>query len=250
MKKHIIAFLSLLLLGPAAIAESDENRLATSDESTEISSDSINATRQSLDNSLDSVATTINSEAIKNDIDSAKLVADYVAAANQTIDSLQTQLDSLSIKIESAEAKIAQLTEHNRKIETNLALTASNLLYIPYDAYSVENFGIALLRDIEDPEIKEKAAIRLDLLSNYGNDIKALHKFLDEVDSKLLGFGDEPILDDYAHQLDTLPTTLRYKRYSDGANTTIGKILQNIKKVLTTDQLNAKENIGKLRSSF
>lgn len=250
MKKHIISLIVLLLLGPAAIADSKKNGISQSAERTEITSDSISEAADSLNNTLDSLATTIDSEVTENDVDNARSEADYKAAANRTIDSLQTQLDSLSLKIESAEGKIAQLTERNRTIETKLALTASNLLYIPYDEYSVENFGIALLRDIQDPEIKEKVATRLELLTNYGKDIKALHEFLAEVDSKLLGIGDEPILDDYAVKLDLLPTTLRYKRYSDGANTTIGKLLKNIKKVLTTDQLNAKENIGKLRSTF
>ena len=104
---------------------------------------------------------------------------------------------------------------------------ASNFLYIPYEAYSIEKIAIPAFKAVTDEHLLHKHQIKLALLENYQQDIRDLLSFISDIEKELgnrfakdLKVLDQRyIITDYYH---------RYNQYDDWKNTFLGKRINYI----------------------
>ena len=105
---------------------------------------------------------------------------------------------------------------------------ASNFLYIPYEAYSIQEIAIPAFKAVTDKQLLQKHQIKLVLLENYQQDIRDLLEFISHDVKKELD-------NRFARDLNTLEKQflekgfyLRYSQYEDWKNTYLGKIIYDV----------------------
>lgn len=104
---------------------------------------------------------------------------------------------------------------------------ASNFLYIPYEAYSIQEIAIPAFKAVTDEQLLHKHQIKLTLLENYQQDIRDLLAFISEIEKELGNrfAKDLKVLDQRYINTDYY---LRYNQYDDWKNTYLGKKINYI----------------------
>lgn len=193
--------------------------------------DSINQDAEQVSISLDNlIRLKIEKDKACKALDSIKSVCDKLLAECQ-----QTKLKLSDLNIENERIKTENLifTQHINKTDTCLIDMASNFLYIPYEAYSVEKIAIPAFENIYSKELKSKRLIKYDLLKSYQSDIRELSQYLTYVQTEI----SKPFTKDgitIIEQLEKERFYINYIKYSDYENTFIGKFLSEILNNLKT----------------
>lgn len=104
---------------------------------------------------------------------------------------------------------------------------ASNFLYIPYEAYSIEKIAIPAFKAVTDEQLLHTYQIRLVLLENYQQDIRDLLTFISDIE-KELGNRFAKDLKDLEQRYIKTDYYLRYNQYDDWKNTYLGKKINYI----------------------
>ena len=134
--------------------------------------------------------------------------------------------DSLSIH-----NTVNRLNEQLLKSDKCLINMASNFLYIPYEAYSVDSIAIRSFESVSDKALKEKHKIRYTLLKNYKKYIESFTAFLigqrDESKKPFTKNANEAI-----QSLRSQPFYIAYHEYDDWGSTFLGKKISNVEQQL------------------
>lgn len=175
---------------------------------------------------------------------------------------LRLQYDSLLLKCQTDTEILSELKEERSvlqkenaeykdklyKADKALSSTASNSLYLPYEAYTVENIAIRAFETINDDALRQKHEIDYRLLKNYQTDIRALYSYLQQVKKKLSnpfglkGNGASSLLQDFRQET----YYIRYHEYEDWAETYLGKIIARVENQLKSNKVNFDEIIEEL----
>lgn len=165
--------------------------------------------------------------------------------ANKKIFELTKKMIDDSICIKGNNARISKLKadslySHESMIklkaqllesEKALISMASNFLYIPYEAYSIDSIAISSFESVSDKSLKDKYRIRYSLLKSYKRDIADFVNFL-EIQQKELN---KPFTKNALDAIATLHEERFYKayhQYNDWAETYLGKKIVNVELIL------------------
>lgn len=177
------------------------------------------------------------------------------------IDSLRTSNSKLTDSLNGVEKEKEQVQKENKQLrdvllnaDESLANIASNFLYIPYEAYSIENIAIPAYKAIYNEKEKNKYRNKNELLLHYQEDARTFLAFLKKVEKKLAGgFPNADDAKKAMEELDASPYYRRYQLYSDYRNTYLGKFFVEVKTQLkqfdgTVHKVNFTEMIRSLNS--
>jgi hypothetical protein len=200
-----------------------------------ISADKLTALKNSntnLDNRLKVAIKTISDLQMKIRRDSTA-----IKKSNAHISSLRA--DSLS-----THAALRTMQEQYLKSEKALINMASNFIYIPYEAYSIDSVAIRSYESVTDKSLREEYLIRYTLLKNYKHDIIAFVAFLKE---QQLELGRNPFRNDANDVVSLLhqqPFYISYQRYEDWSSTFLGGKIQFVENQLKSFKKSTKLNFG------
>lgn len=144
---------------------------------------------------------------------------------------LAAQLQTARTECATFKLKCGELQQAQRKANVCLFNIASNFLYIPYEAYSVEKLAIPAFEAVTDKELKTQHSVNYVLLKSYQNDVKQLLDFITSAE-KELGNPFAKNADEQLRKLHNLPAYINYKQYSDWKGTWLGKRLCEVEAVL------------------
>jgi hypothetical protein len=126
---------------------------------------------------------------LKRTKDSLQKANSILASSNKKLTSevsnLTIQLDNAKISSSGRESELKKYKVSLAKADTALVNTASNFLYIPYEAYSIEKIALPDFEAISDSELRKNNNEKYLLLKNYGEDIEAVYKFLETASADL-----------------------------------------------------------------
>ena len=156
----------------------------------------------------------------------AKLKEDSVAIKNLSNLVSNLRADSIS-------ARDAQGVLYDKLLKSDKCLisVASNFLYLPYEAYSVNNIAIRSFETISDEGMKKEYSIRYKLLKSYKDDILCFLNFLITQKEEL----NKPFTknaEDAIQSLRQLQFYIVYHKYDDWEATFLGKKILTVEKQL------------------
>lgn len=182
--------------------------------------------------------------------------------AIKTISDLQKiiQKDSFSIRQKNAHIfnlKADSLSTHKAlvkaqeqflKSEKALISMASNFIYIPYEAYSIDSIALRSFESVADKSLKEKYRIRYTLLKNYKQDIADFAAFLKLQQKELSKNPFRNDANDVISLLHQQPFYSTYQQYDDWASTFLGSkiafVENQLKLFKKSTKLNFEETIS------
>lgn len=166
-------------------------------------------------------------------------------------DSINTKkLLKLNTDYPILEAKYKDLLSAQEKADKCLLNTASNFLYIPYEAYGVQEIAIPAFEAVSNQELKNKHEIKLYLLKSYQTDIKSLLEFIFTAEKEL----SNPFAKnakDLLIRFQSAQFYVNYKKYNDWNNTYLGlKIISVEKQLKTFDGNTHKLNLEAIKNEL
>lgn len=144
---------------------------------------------------------------------------------------LAAQLQTARTECATFKHKCDELQQAQRKANVCLFNIASNFLYIPYEAYSVEKLAIPAFEAVTDKDLTTQHSVNYVLLKSYQADVEGLLSFITSVE-KDLGKPFSRNADDQLRNLHNLPAYINYKQYTDWKGTWLGKKLCEVEAVL------------------
>lgn len=164
-----------------------------------------------------------------------KLRADSKALAeaqHRTV-TLQHRFDALHAKYAADSAALAKFkaesdTIHKQLLYDDKVLVsiAANFLYIPYEAYSIDNLALKAYRAVKDENLRTKYATPYQLLQNYYDHVAAFKDFLEQADKELKNpFWNKEEIPKTLHNSDFYK---QYQQYSDWQSTYLGKRIRYV----------------------
>ena len=120
--------------------------------------------------------------ALKTENDSLKSQLSIVNEKYQklvvTSEKDKSKLSKLEIDLNHLKSDTTRLYVAQREADKRLVNIASNFLYIPYEAYSIEKIAIPAFKAISSKELRRDHQIKYELLYNYRKDITDLLAFI------------------------------------------------------------------------
>ena len=168
-----------------------------------------------------------------------KIMADSVAQKKS-----DTHISNLRADSVATHNEMKRLKEQLLKADKCLISVASNFLYIPYEAYSVDSIAIRSFATVSDKSLKEKYAIRFSLLKNYKKDIMELSTFLERITQKSELGG--PFASDAKEQIASLHNQrfyIEYNKYDDWKSTFLGGIINTVEQQLSSFNKGNKDSV-------
>ena len=145
----------------------------------------------------------------------------HITSMNQKVDSLQALFNNLNADYENANKKLANI--------------ASNFLYIPYEAYSVEKIAIPAFEAISVSYLREKNEIKYILLKNYKEDIISLLGYIKSVKEKYnnpFASKTPEVKNQCLNQLHNQQFYRSYIQYNDWKATYLGRQIIKVESIL------------------
>lgn len=143
-------------------------------------------------------------------------------------DSVNTRkLKEIELKYNSLKMDYEAMVKSQKNANDKLVNIASNFLYIPYEAYSIQRIAIPAFTAVTDPQLIQKYQVKLALLENYQKDIEGVLLFISAIE-KELGNIFAKDLKSLNRQFEGTDFYLRYSQYGDWENTYLGKKLKYI----------------------
>lgn len=194
--------------------------VAQAQEKVDSLSEKQNKTEMSVSISVDNLSRLENEmkQAVQNNKD---LQQAYDQLQKQ--DSVKTcELNNIRTEYNVLKSNYDAVVKNQEISNKKLVNIASNFLYIPYEAYSIQEIAIPAFKAVTDEQLLYKHQIKLALLENYQQDIRDLLSFILDIEKELGNrfAKDLKVLDqryintDYYH---------RYNQYDDWKNTFLGK---------------------------
>jgi chromosome segregation ATPase len=162
-------------------------------------------------------------EAVQNNKD---LQQAYLQLQKQN-SSMTSELEKIRREYNALKSNYDAVVKSQELANKKLVNIASNFLYIPYEAYSIQEIAIPAFNAVTDEQLRNKHQVKLALLENYQQDIRDLLAFISVIEKELSNrfAKDLKALDqryintDYYH---------RYNQYDDWKNTYLGKKINYI----------------------
>lgn len=148
----------------------------------------------------------------------------------QKLDSINTEkLKGLELKYNSLKRDYEALVKSQENANAKLINIASNFLFIPYEAYSIQNIAIPAFKAVTDPQLIQKHQVKLTLLENYQKDIVDLLSFISTVEKELnVPYTKDLKILGVDRKFEGTDFYLRYRRYDKWESTYLGKKLKYI----------------------
>lgn len=173
--------------------------------------------------------------ALKSENDSLK---SQFTAINEKYQKLQVESDECKNKLSKLERDVnllksdtTRLYAAQREADKRLVNIASNFLYIPYEAFSIEKIAIPAFKAIANAELRHEHQIKYELLRNYRKDIEDILLFIEYACSELK----KPFVKnakDVQLQFHDKSFYRSYQNYRNWADTFLGSKLSLIEKQL------------------
>lgn len=146
----------------------------------------------------------------------------------QKLDSAKTcELNKIRTEYNILKSNYDAVVKSQEISNKKLVNIASNFLYIPYEAYSIEKIAIPAFKAVTDEQLLHTHRIKLALLENYQQDIRDLLTFISDIE-KELGNRFAKDLKDLEQRYIKTDYYLRYNQYDDWKNTYLGKKINYI----------------------
>lgn len=97
----------------------------------------------------------------------------------------KSKLSKLEIDVNHLKSDTTRLYVAQREADKMLVNIASNFLYIPYEAYSIEKIAIPAFKAIVNDRLRHEHHIKYELLCNYRKDIENILSFIEFVGYEL-----------------------------------------------------------------
>ena len=138
----------------------------------------------------------------------------------------------------------------NRTIKGDKALIsmASNFIYIPYEAYSVDSIAIPAYESAQDSKLKQQYEKRYQLLKNYKKNVSETVELLSDIYQETQNpFTSDGHRNELISKITQSRVYARYKEYDDWRNTYLGYMLtevigclENVEKQVIAQKIKAK----------
>ena len=172
--------------------------------------------------------------------------------SQQEADSKNQEITTLKREIENLKSiTIRRLEASNDTLQRRLISMASNLLYIPYDEYSIEEIAIPAFLSTKGTPAYTRYQNRLPLLQNYKSDVASLVNSLSQME-KDLEIGLTALRNQKANEhfnnLQGSSIYLRYTSYDDWENTYLGGQLHSILELLKSPTQQTSSKLKTIRT--
>lgn len=148
-------------------------------------------------------------------------------------DSVKTsKLKRLNTDYPKLQQKYDTLLRTQEKADKSLINTASNFLFIPYEAFSIQKVALPAFEAVYNQEMREKHIMTHHLLKSYRADIEDLLSFIIECENEL----SKPFTknaNEMLTRLRTMPFYERYIKYENWSTTFLGKKITILEKQLS-----------------
>lgn len=199
---------------------------------------------------LDTVQTEVQ-QVIQEPIVIEKSIEEELREAQSTIKSQQEELNRLKgietnfnqvvSEKENIEIKKKAAEQHAFDVEKSLISMASNFLYVPYEAYGVEEIAVKAFESIQDQQLKQEYNQRYILLKNYQLHLKQFKAYLEKVQKECNGVFQATATEFIDMVNPTVPPELilknqpfyqEYIKYTDYKDTYIGGLIVKTEAIL------------------
>ena len=143
----------------------------------------------------------------------------------------KSKLSKLEIDINHLKSDTTRLYIAQRETDKRLVNIASNFLYIPYEAYSIEKIAIPAFKAIVNDRLRNEHHIKYELLCNYRKDIENILLFIEYADNEL----QRPFVknaNDIQLQFQNKSFYRSYQNYPEWSDTYLGGKISLIEKQL------------------
>lgn len=180
-----------------------------------------------------------------------KTAEEKLQEALQTIEEqkkLLKELGDVNVKLEKAQQekevidkKVIAAEKHAESVEKSLISMASNFLYVPYEAYGVENIAVKAFESVQNEKLKQEYNQRYVLLKNYQNHLREFRAYLERVQKACKG-AFQATATEFIDSRDpsvsselilrNQPFYLEYIKYDDYKNTFVGGLIRKTESIL------------------
>ena len=127
--------------------------------------------------------------ALKTENDSLKSQLSIVNEKYQnlvvTSEKDKSKLSKLEVDVNHLKSDTTRLYVAQRETDKRLVNIASNFLYIPYEAYSIEKIAIPAFKAVVNERLRHEHHIKYELLCNYRKDIENILLFIEYAGNEL-----------------------------------------------------------------
>lgn len=172
---------------------------------------------------------------------------------------VETKYNIVIREKESLEKKKNKAEQHALSVEKSLISMASNFLYVPYEAYGVEEIAVKAFESIQDSKLKQEYNQRYVLLKNYQNHLRDFKSYLERVQkacngvfqataTEFIDTTDPSVSPELV--LHKQPFYLEYKKYSEWKDTFIGGLIQKTETILRAHTKQNRANVQEIIHSI
>lgn len=165
---------------------------------------------------------------------------------------VETKLTLAEREKVTLEKKALDAEKHAESVEKSLISMASNFLYVPYEAYGVEEIAIKAFESIQNTKLKQEYNQRYVLLKNYQNHLREFKAYLERVQKACKGVfqatatefidsSDPSVSSELI--LRKQPFYLEYIKYNEYKDTFIGGLIQKTESILKAHTKQNRANV-------
>lgn len=165
---------------------------------------------------------------------------------------LETKLESVEKDKSALEKRLKDAEKYAESVEKSLISMASNFLYVPYEAYGVEEIAIKAFESVQDKKLKQEYSQRYVLLKNYQTHLREFKAYLERVQKACKG-AFQATATEFIDSTDPSvsselilrkqPFYLEYIKYDDYKNTFIGGLIQKTESILKAHTKQNRANV-------
>ena len=199
--------------------------VAQAQEKTDSLSQKQNKEEMSVSISVDNLSRLENEK--KQAVQNSKDLQQENILLQKKISAMTSELDKIKKGYEDLKSKYDAVVKSQEIANKKLVNIASNFLYIPYEAYSIQKIAIPAFEAVTDKQLLHEHQIKLTLLENYQQDIRDLLTFISDIEKELCNR--------FAKDLKSLDQRYintdyyrRYSQYGEWKNTYLGKKINDI----------------------
>ena len=142
---------------------------------------------------------------------------------------LEDSLRRYKIQCDDAQRQNKSLMDKTKKNDKALISMASNFIYIPYEAYSVDSIAIPAYESVQDLALKRHYEIRYQLLKNYKKDVSETIKLLNDIYQECNApFASGGQSNELISEITQNRVYSQYIQYDDWRNTYLGYMLTEV----------------------
>ena len=192
---------------------------------------------------------------LRKQLDEAKAIIEQQTKRLLELQDVETKLTLSQNKNVTLIEQLDVVSKQAEKAEKNLISLASNFLYVPYEAYGVEEVAIKAFESIQNTKLKQEYHQRYVLLKNYKQHLMDLKLYLQKVQKACNGVFQATATefidgDDLSVSSDMVlkkqPFYLEYVKYDGYEDTFIGGLIQKTEEILRTHTKQERANMKEI----